>query len=199
MSYISTLNLLNADSPTQINEEAFQEELALWANAQFSFDTAPGSAIVEEQKKDNLLQTFREIAQFVQPPPPPPPAAAAAAAAAATTTTTTTEYSMPTLLPRLAPAGSKPIENFKKYIKIEKETESVSAEEDKRRRNTAASARFRMKKKLREQELDKKSKEIADYVEKLETKVSDLEKEAKWLRALVIEKDPKLLPPLMMD
>ncbi|CAO3669059.1 unnamed protein product [Rhizopus stolonifer] len=189
MSYISTLNLLNADSPTQINEEAFQEELALWANAQFSFDTTPGSAIVEEQKKDNLLQTFKEIAQFVQPPP------AAAAAAAATTT----EYSMPTLLPRLAPAGSKPIENFKKYIKVEKETESVSAEEDKRRRNTAASARFRMKKKLREQELDKKSKEIADYVEKLETKVSDLEKEAKWLRALVIEKDPKLLPPLMMD
>ena len=65
MSYISTLNLLNADSPTQMNEEAFQEELALWANAQFSFDTTPGSAIVEDKKENsNLLETFKEIAQL---------------------------------------------------------------------------------------------------------------------------------------
>lgn len=107
---------------------------------------------------------------------------------------------MPAILPRLAPAmhplGIKPIDNAmtKKLIKTEKESkEPISAEEDKRRRNTAASARFRMKKKLREQALEKKAKELTEYVEQLENKVKDLEKEAKWLRALVIEKDPNLL------
>jgi hypothetical protein len=66
MSYISSLNLLNADSPAPINEEVFQEELALWANAQFSFDTTPGSALVgEDEKKDeNLLQTLTKLTQF---------------------------------------------------------------------------------------------------------------------------------------
>lgn len=66
MSYISSLNLLNADSPAPINEEVFQEELALWANAQFSFDTTPGSALVgEDDKKDeNLFQTFTKLTQL---------------------------------------------------------------------------------------------------------------------------------------
>ncbi|KAI8984528.1 hypothetical protein BDF20DRAFT_791582, partial [Mycotypha africana] len=60
------------------------------------------------------------------------------------------------------------------------------AEDDKRRRNTAASARFRLKKKMREQALEKQSKEMAAHVEKLESKVKELEMEAKWLRALVV-------------
>ncbi|KAG1051835.1 hypothetical protein G6F42_028967 [Rhizopus arrhizus] len=50
-----------------------------------------------------------------------------------------------------------------------------------------------MKKKLREQALEKTTKEMAENVERLESKVKELEMEAKWLRALVIEKDPKLL------
>jgi hypothetical protein len=69
----------------------------------------------------------------------------------------------------------------------------LSVDDDKRRRNTAASARFRMKKKLREQALEKTTKEMAENVEKLESKVKELEMEAKWLRALVVEKDPSLL------
>jgi hypothetical protein len=69
----------------------------------------------------------------------------------------------------------------------------LSVDDDKRRRNTAASARFRMKKKLREQALEKTTTEMAENVEKLESKVKELEMEAKWLRALVVEKDPSLL------
>jgi hypothetical protein len=68
MSYISSLNLLNADSPAPINEEVFQEELALWANAQFSFDTTPGSALVDEDtnKNDgnNLFETLSKLSQL---------------------------------------------------------------------------------------------------------------------------------------
>lgn len=100
-------------------------------------------------------------------------------------------------LPRIAPApgplsGIQLLESNNKKRPYEDETD-LSVDDDKRRRNTAASARFRMKKKLREQALEKTTKEIAENVEKLESKVKELEMEAKWLRALVIEKDPKLL------
>jgi hypothetical protein len=67
----------------------------------------------------------------------------------------------------------------------------AAAEEDKRRRNTAASARFRVKKKQREQALEKTAKEMTEKVEKLEEKVAQLEKENQWLRGLVIERTAK--------
>lgn len=65
----------------------------------------------------------------------------------------------------------------------------VAAEEDKRRRNTAASARFRVKKKQREQALEKASKEMSDKVAALEGKINQLETENKWLKNLVMEKN----------
>ena len=67
----------------------------------------------------------------------------------------------------------------------------AAAEEDKRRRNTAASARFRVKKKQREQALEKTAKEMTDKCEQLEQKVVQLEMENKWLRGLVVEKTAK--------
>lgn len=68
------------------------------------------------------------------------------------------------------------------------ESSRVAAEEDKRRRNTAASARFRVKKKQREQALEKQTKEMSDKVSALENKVSQLEQENKWLKGLITEK-----------
>ncbi|KAI0156572.1 hypothetical protein GGR57DRAFT_463858 [Xylariaceae sp. FL1272] len=65
----------------------------------------------------------------------------------------------------------------------------IGAEEDKRRRNTAASARFRVKKKAREQALEKREKELSDKVGALESRVQSLETENKWLRELVMEKN----------
>lgn len=66
-----------------------------------------------------------------------------------------------------------------------------AADEDKRRRNTAASARFRVKKKQREQALEKSAKEMSDKVSSLESKVSQLETENKWLKNLLVDKDGK--------
>ncbi|KAF2430651.1 hypothetical protein EJ08DRAFT_563690, partial [Tothia fuscella] len=57
--------------------------------------------------------------------------------------------------------------------------------EDKRRRNTAASARFRIKKKQREQALEKTAKEMTEKASRLETKVGQLEMENKWLKSLI--------------
>ncbi|KAK3371587.1 hypothetical protein B0T24DRAFT_325789 [Lasiosphaeria ovina] len=64
----------------------------------------------------------------------------------------------------------------------------LAAEEDKRKRNTAASARFRIKKKQREQALEKSAKEMTDKVTMLESRISALETENKWLKSLVTEK-----------
>ena len=69
------------------------------------------------------------------------------------------------------------------------ESSRQAAEEDKRRRNTAASARFRVKKKQREQALEKSAKELTDKMTSLENKVSQLETENKWLKNLLVEKN----------
>ncbi|KAI5864074.1 hypothetical protein GGS23DRAFT_481151 [Durotheca rogersii] len=68
------------------------------------------------------------------------------------------------------------------------EQSRLAAEEDKRRRNTAASARFRIKKKAREQALEKREKELSEKVGSLEGRIQTLETENKWLRELVMEK-----------
>ncbi|MCJ1226505.1 hypothetical protein MMC12_003157 [Toensbergia leucococca] len=64
----------------------------------------------------------------------------------------------------------------------------VAAEEDKRRRNTAASARFRVKKKQREQTLERTNKDLTDKATVLESRIGQLEMENQWLRTLVVEK-----------
>ncbi|KAF9184661.1 hypothetical protein BGZ51_003204 [Haplosporangium sp. Z 767] len=68
----------------------------------------------------------------------------------------------------------------------------VAMEEDKRRRNTAASARFRQKKKLREQALENTAREQTVRAETLENRVKELEMEVRWLRGLIVEKDSRL-------
>ena len=65
-----------------------------------------------------------------------------------------------------------------------------AAEEDKRRRNTLASARFRAKKKMREQALEKDHKEMSAKMEKMENRIKELELENKWLRGLVVQNKP---------
>jgi len=69
------------------------------------------------------------------------------------------------------------------------DTAQKAAEEDKRRRNTAASARFRIKKKQREQALEKSAKEMTEKVTLLENRISQLETENKWLKNLIMEKN----------
>ncbi|KAI8879166.1 hypothetical protein K501DRAFT_227135 [Backusella circina FSU 941] len=69
-----------------------------------------------------------------------------------------------------------------------KKTNTVLTKEDKRRRNTAASARFRVKKKQREQALQHTANEMTEKANMLENRVKELEQQVKWLKALVVEK-----------
>ncbi|KAH9839134.1 uncharacterized protein C8Q71DRAFT_748060 [Rhodofomes roseus] len=62
----------------------------------------------------------------------------------------------------------------------------LNAGEDKRRRNTAASARFRLKKKEREAALERKAKELEVRVGELEKECEALRRENGWLKGLVV-------------
>ncbi|KAF7295282.1 BZIP domain-containing protein [Mycena indigotica] len=63
---------------------------------------------------------------------------------------------------------------------------AVSIAEDKRRRNTAASARFRLKKKEREAALETRAKELEGRVNELERECEGLRRENGWLKGLVV-------------
>ncbi|KAI4155012.1 MAG: hypothetical protein L6R39_001315 [Caloplaca ligustica] len=73
----------------------------------------------------------------------------------------------------------------------QEESSRLAAEEDKRRRNTAASARFRVKKKQREQALEKTAKELNDKTAQLEQKIGQLQTQNEWLKNLITEKKGK--------
>jgi len=63
---------------------------------------------------------------------------------------------------------------------------NLSPAEDKRRRNTAASARFRLKKKEREAALEGRAKELETKVNELERECEGLRRENGWLKGLVV-------------
>lgn len=63
----------------------------------------------------------------------------------------------------------------------------------KRLRNTAASARFRAKKKQREQTLEQQAREKKQALEKLESRIRELEQENRFLKGLIMgPKDEEL-------
>ena len=96
----------------------------------------------------------------------------------------------------ISPSLSTPVGEKRKAVDSPESYEDssrVAAEEDKRRRNTAASARFRVKKKQREQALERSAKEMADKVANFESRIATLETENKWLKSLITEKNDKNL------
>jgi hypothetical protein len=85
----------------------------------------------------------------------------------------------PTITPS-SPSVKRPLE--------EDEEDGQNPDEDKRRRNTAASARFRVKKKMREQAMEQSVREMAMKSDKLQDRVNNLESEIKFLRSLLLDK-----------
>lgn len=117
-------------------------------------------------------------------------------------TTAFPNQSSPISAPQSAAPTQTPVSNPKSPVSTPKrkpshkpsplsveETAQIGADEDKRRRNTAASARFRVKKKLREQTLEKSVKETTDKNTALEARVTALELENQWLKNLITEKN----------
>ncbi|KAH9853017.1 hypothetical protein C2E23DRAFT_868220 [Lenzites betulinus] len=82
------------------------------------------------------------------------------------------------------------------------EVESTALVEDKRRRNTAASARFRIKKKQWTLNLERTISDLSGRVEELEREAAELRRENGWLKEIVMLKSkrfagvvPDLEPP----
>lgn len=73
------------------------------------------------------------------------------------------------------------------------ETNRLALEEDKRRRNTLASARFRIKKKQREAALEMSARELEKQVNELKQENERLRSENDWLRRLIMSR-PEALP-----
>lgn len=75
------------------------------------------------------------------------------------------------------------------------EANRVAIEEDKRRRNTAASARFRVKKKQREAALEAHTKALEDQVSDLRDELDKLRNENQWLKGLIqVRAGPEATP-----
>ncbi|KAH8812780.1 hypothetical protein F5884DRAFT_730028 [Xylogone sp. PMI_703] len=100
-----------------------------------------------------------------------------------------------TVSPSKANTSQQSIEHGEKHkadapgILHMEEASRLVAEEDKRRRNTAASARFRIKKKQREQALEESAKQMSGKVAALEDRINMLETENKWLKNLITQKN----------
>ena len=123
------------------------------------------------------LQTNYPLPHQIYPPP------------SFTSPTTTTSYTHPPYpthpLPTTTPAPS----NADTSADLDSTASRLAAEEDKRRRNTAASARFRVKKKQREQALETTAKDLEAKVVGLEQRIGQLEAENEFLRDLVTGRD----------
>ena len=74
------------------------------------------------------------------------------------------------------------------FTEEEEEEDNQLPDEDKRRRNTAASARFRVKKKMREQAMEQSVREMTMKSDHLQDRVNNLESEIKFLRSLLLDK-----------
>ena len=66
--------------------------------------------------------------------------------------------------------------------------QGFSSELDKKRRNTAASARFRFKKKLKEKQMENKIQNLENLIINLENQLNNLEMENKLLRNMITVK-----------
>ncbi|KAF8252337.1 hypothetical protein K440DRAFT_645875 [Wilcoxina mikolae CBS 423.85] len=123
-------------------------------------------------------------------------------------------YLSPSAAPSPAPTASTATRASKRKVSVSspngsqvdslEDASRLASEEDKRRRNTAASARFRVKKKQKEQQLEKTAKEMTDRVHQLEQRIQQLELENKWLKGLIVEKnggksgEEMLMPPSIL-
>ncbi|ORX95841.1 hypothetical protein K493DRAFT_22390 [Basidiobolus meristosporus CBS 931.73] len=204
--FIAPYDFNLSENTTEAGSKLVKDELNLWSTAQFTYDSqaAPENQMISSSFDPFILNMhtppvntpgispelnfFTENTQFpglISPHPAFP------VNATSPPTQANSQYSFQNSTSPIEPE-TKPASNKRKQSDAKKPAD-ISAEEDKRRRNTAASARFRIKKKLREQVLESTAQEMTAKAESLENKVKELEKEVEWLRSLLLEKNPSLL------
>ncbi|KAG0174364.1 hypothetical protein DFQ28_006653 [Apophysomyces sp. BC1034] len=205
-SAVDSLVFDSAVEPIQFDQEA-ADELALWTNAEFTFDMQPGQGLLDDlapktsdhRSAEKYAQYLELLQQTTQQLPP------AANNYPAILPMPQQQRLLPKPISTLPPASMTLPSQQKQQMEVDQANEDNTAakqsrpsledkqethvvEDDKRRRNTAASARFRLKKKVREQQMEQTVREMTEKSERLEDRARELELEIKWLRSLLIEK-----------
>ncbi|PBP17026.1 Regulatory protein cys-3 [Diplocarpon rosae] len=211
VDYIATLNTVPAEGDTQIPQDFLEDDLAMFTNANFfDFDLGQDanlqpSAYNGEGRRDQAMTPdtmdiksldFMSSGDFHFPDfnafPQTTLTETSIPLAPINTSVYTSPKSPPALsTPTTTASHKRKSDSLSASSPISKTEDAArnAAEEDKRRRNTAASARFRVKKKQREQALERSAKDMSDKVAALEGRISQLETENKWLKNLITEKN----------
>ncbi|KAL6247899.1 hypothetical protein RBB50_005247 [Rhinocladiella similis] len=213
--YLNNLNTLTPYEQEHFSPEEFElnQDLAMFTNTDFThFDIPPlpedGSFNFDmnENKNNNTPVKYEDLLSGSEnghhyPPPQIDTSAAESSHFYSTTYNTPIQPApaqgfgavdsrgSPNAGPSAASQAPRKKDSTDLSAMTSDEKSRVAAEEDKRRRNTAASARFRIKKKQREQALEKTVKEVQDKNSQLEARLRQMEVENKWLRDLIMEKN----------
>ncbi|CAL3972125.1 unnamed protein product [Diplocarpon coronariae] len=211
VDYIGTLNTVPPEGDMQASPDFLEDDLAMFTNANFfDFDLGQNAdlqptAYNGEGRRDQAVAPdtmdmksldFMNTGDFPFPDFNPFPQ----------NTFTDTSIPLAPINTSLyhSPESSPPLQTRTTSTSHKRKSDSIgagspisnaedaarnAAEEDKRRRNTAASARFRVKKKQREQALERSAKDMSDKVAALEGRINQLETENKWLKNLITEKN----------
>ncbi|KAJ2964385.1 hypothetical protein NQZ79_g716 [Umbelopsis isabellina] len=189
MSYISKLN--EESSPELLNEESLARELDIWANAALYFEDPP--LLKDLHSHSEYLKTpvhdflqHGSLSPYLPILPKPDLSIVAPLQDDAAFINGSSNSSVSDSASEHKEIKTK--KNLKRRNDSIEDEDKVAMEEDKRRRNTMASARFRQRKKQREAALEENAKSMSAKVESLEQKVEALEKESKWLRSLLVDK-----------
>ncbi|CAO3701694.1 unnamed protein product [Rhizopus stolonifer] len=200
-----------------------ENDLKLWTNTQFTCDTEPISSYFDQiqikspgeinnaniSSSDNDF-TYEKLLSYIDPESyhkmsgqdSIPPTTEKYKSVSPKKSNNRSQY--PVLLPKLSledqtklsrsPSSLYSLNTFLKEKNVEiSEKEIVSSEEEKRRRNTAASARFRIKKKLKEQSTERSIYEMTQKSKALQNRVYGLEQEIHWLRSILTERASRSL------
>lgn len=92
----------------------------------------------------------------------------------------------------------EPVQSIPVQLGFEDDHDQYS-EHDKKKRNTLASARFRIKKKQREQEMERTVKMLTERVSKYSERINQLELENACLKSLILEKNEKKSNDLLLS
>jgi len=177
-------------------EEQFQQaDQDPWANAHFGFNGTQDLSIFSNSNFVNPIEGFRPLASE-SVPVPYSNVTSTTSQPPGTIANTSAPNSKESSVPVLDSTSSDSPAPAKRSHKEPKKTDSLKSDPsdkesfllDKRARNLVASAKFRQKKKRREQELEKTAKKMTEKAQALEKKVEELEGQIKLLRGLLLDK-----------
>lgn len=176
---IESLNQL-MDPVSFLTESDMQQDLDFFANAQFSYDIPPTAALYGPEKwpTSTVTTPCEEQKSFFDEHQASPEE----------------QFMFEQLDDAVEPSTSTSSSTNNTHSRPQK-----LSRDEKRKRNTAASARFRVKKKMREQALQRTALEMTEKSNRLEAHIKDLEREIKWLKALVMEKNEGRLAELVQQ